>query len=132
MVLLVVPVKCKTMAETNLLCVGCSVLCQKKKPLFLGLPIKLCSSSSKAIWALLVPALMRCAPGRFVHCDFKRILLAVALVGADSLAFAQLSGAPVGRSPPSHRPEPLALPASVHWHGGCWAGTLSSAVSRAL
>lgn len=59
MVLLVFPVKCKTMTETNIkiskvLCVGCSVVCPSVNVyMVFRVADNLCSSSSKAIWALL-------------------------------------------------------------------------------
>ena len=59
--------------------------------------------SSKAIWALLIAALMHCATGRFVRCGFRGIPPAVAS-GGRFPASPQLSGATSGRSHPAAEP----------------------------
>lgn len=84
MVLLVFPVKCKTMTETKIkiskdLCVGCSVVCSSVC-MVCRVADHLCSSSSKAIWALFTAELTHCNC-LLVLCDFEEIPLAVALGG---------------------------------------------------
>lgn len=134
MVLLVFPVKCKTMTETNIriskvLCVGCSVVWPPVNVyMVFRVADNLCSLSSKAIWALFCRAHTLCN-WLLVLCDIKEIPLAVAL-GAKFPGITPASW--------THLPRAEAYPAIElsHWwlcvlvchHWWHWAGALSSTV----
>lgn len=89
------------------MCVGCSALCPSVKVyVVFRVADNLCSSSSKAIWALFIAALTRYTTGHFACCDFKGSSLAVG--GRFPGIVPAFWTPPLGRSPPSHTAEPLA------------------------
>lgn len=89
------------------MCVGSSVVCPSVNVCMVcRVADNLCSSSSKAIWALFTAELTHCATVRLCSVT-SRGSHWQRHWGANSLALPQLPGPTLGRRPPSHRAEPL-------------------------